>query len=281
MAFDAAQDPVPTAVGDVAELFDVDDVTAAAGITGPGIYRHFENKEALLAAAITSGLDLVDSALSGSAQTDLEQLVAAMAEVAVLRPDMWVLLQRESRFLSPELRTAVQARFAEILESLAQRVRRDRPELTSDDARLLATATTSVLSLPATSTPRLTTAEHHRELTAAGLVCLAVDLSEPPTGPTRSSTRPDPAEPDDLGGRPQSRREQIVDDAVQLFFRYGDWTRALLASELDLDEPVAHMRVAAALTATNDLIRLGHLHERPRIRQETDRIALAVLRGHA
>lgn len=362
------------------------DVAAAAGITGPGVYRHFANKEALLAAAVTSGLDLVEDAVTGALDDELPRLVDALAEVSARRPDMWVLLQRESRLLSPELRDQVGEHFSRILRTLAGRLLRDRPGLAEDDARLLMTAATSVLALPRPQSSPLDTDEIRRELSAAALRCLDLDLDLDASRdrPVAADEGTVPGEPGDADTAPRPRREQIVDVAVDLFFRDGysgvslddigaaagltgpsvlhhfpgkadilaaafdraatrlaavqsarpdrsdpsaleelvdsyvgfaladrglvgiyvteplhlapealeqplgvarrerrDWVDALGVAEPGLAEPVVRLRVTAALTAVNDLVRLGRLVERPRIRDEIGRVALAVLRGPA
>lgn len=353
------------------------DVAAEAGVTGPAVYRHFRNKEALLAAAIASGLDLVEDAVSQDAAASLDGMVTAVAEVGIHRPDLWVLLQRESRLLGPELRAPIQEQFGRVVDRLSRQLRRERPGLTHEGARLLVTAATAVLSLPSTTRTRLAHTEHLRELSSCALAVLRADLdaghamrADPPQGP--------PAE----AGSPLPRREQVVDTAVELFLRRGysgvslddigaavgiagpsilhhfptksdilvtafdrasdslstaqghrravgraaglddlvtgyvtfalqnrtllgvyvseamflpadalerttatilielrDWSRALLADSLDLDEQVARLRVHAALAAVHDLVRLGHFAERPRIAAEIVAIAIAVLRG--
>src|SRR5262245_25995732 len=85
----------------------LDLVATEAGVTAPAVYRHFRNKQALLAAAISSGLDLVEDALLRTTGGTLSELVTAVAEAGLERPDLWVLLQRESRYLEPELRAHV------------------------------------------------------------------------------------------------------------------------------------------------------------------------------
>lgn len=351
------------------------DVGAEAGVTGPAVYRHFRNKESLLAAAVSSGLELVEEAVRRGAEGSLDQLVSAVAEVGLRRPDMWVLLQRESRILGPELRAPVQEQFARVIDGFSRRLRRERPGLDPGDARLLVTAATAVLSLPSTTHTSLSPAEYRRELTTSALVCLRADL-----GAARSSLPPSSG----AGGEepPTNRREQVVDTAIDLFFRRGysgvslddigasvgiagpsilhhfatkadllvtafdrasdnladaqtrrrasgrapdlaelvadyiafslanrnllgvyvselmylpadalertratvrtelrDWTRALLATSLDLDEHVARVRVRAALAAINDLVRLGHFVDRTNIGAEIEVIAAEVLRG--
>ncbi|MBC7724652.1 MAG: TetR/AcrR family transcriptional regulator [Burkholderiaceae bacterium] len=70
----------------------VDDIGAAAGITGPTIYHHFSGKHEILAAAIQSGMDdlweavrLSDRA-GGGPKAMLEREVAAYTAFAVARP---------------------------------------------------------------------------------------------------------------------------------------------------------------------------------------------------
>lgn len=290
---------------------------------------------------------------------------------------MWVLLQRESRLLGAELRAPIQEQFGRVVDGFSRRLRRERPTLTPEDARLLVTAATAVLSLPSTTRTSRSHAEYLRELSSCTLVVLRIDLDA-----IESDTDNSPTAPRAELSEVIPRREQVVDTAVDLFLRRGysgvslddigaaigiagpsilhhfptkadilvaafdraseslsaaqsrrratgkatdledlvtwyiafclqnrsllgvyisetmflpedalkrtnatirtelrDWTRALLASSLDLDEPVARIRVRAALAAINDLVRLGHFAERPRIATEIDVIALAVLRG--
>ncbi|GAA4546438.1 TetR/AcrR family transcriptional regulator [Pseudonocardia xishanensis] len=352
------------------------DVAADAGVTGPAVYRHFRNKEALLAAAIAGGLEEVEVAVAGASAGSLEDLVAAVAEVGLHRPDMWVLLQRESRFLSPELLTPIQEQFGGVVDAFSRRLRRENPGLAADDARLLVTAATAVLSLPSTTRTSLSPEQYRRELAAAALRCLRADLS---------TARADTVEPQRGGPTDpalSARREQIVDSAIALFFSRGysgvslddigaaigiagpsilhhfatkadilvtafdrastslaeaqsrrresggapdlqglvaayiafcldnrsmlgvyvsepmhlpadalartqetirtelrDWTRALLATSWDLDEAVARVRVRAAVVAINDLVRLGHFADRPRIGTEILAVALSILKG--
>src|SRR6266571_9069031 len=87
------------------------DVASSVGLTAPAIYRHFENKQGLLAAAITSGLDVVEAAFDAAADAPLDVLLVSLAGVAVDRRDLWMLLQREMRHLDPSRRALVEARF--------------------------------------------------------------------------------------------------------------------------------------------------------------------------
>lgn len=187
-------------------------VAAEAGVTGPAVYRYFRNKEALLAAAIDSGLTIVEQAVADGARGTLEDLVGAVAVAGLRRPDMWVLLQRESRFLSPALRDPVQQRFGGLVDAFSRRLRRDRTDLAPDHARLLVTAATSVLSTPSTSRTSLSPGRYRRELTATALAALHAD---PAAAPTRRG--PPAADDEPTVGR----REQVVATAAELFHRHS------------------------------------------------------------
>ena len=189
-------------------------VATEVGLTGPAVYRHFRNKQALLAAAIASGLDLVEDALLRTTGGTLDDLVAAVANASLERPDLWVLLQRESRYLNPDLRAQIDAQFARVIDGFVKRVRKESPSLSDEDARLLVTAATTVLSTPATATPTLPRTEYRRELSAAALTCLRFDLT---------TVEPRPAAPFavDVAGAERTRRSEIVEAATDLFYRRG------------------------------------------------------------
>ncbi len=352
------------------------DVAADVGLTGPAVYRHFPNKQALLAAGITAGLDEVTAALDRHLDSPLEELVAALTRVALDRPDLWTLLQREIRFLSPRDREEIRGRLRGRLELLSRRLRRERSELTERAAGVLVTGALGVLATPSVTHIGLEDDRVRTVLATAALACLR---SAPPTGP---GAEPDgPATPED---GPSSRRREIVDRAVALFHEHGyvvvsldeigaavgmagpsllhhfasksdiltaafdlgserlrseqaarrtrpgsvdlpglidryvgfclanrallgvyvsefnhltddarrptadairtelrDWTRSLLAYDLDLDEPTARLRVRAALSLISDLTRLTSTRDRPAERAEVTAAALAVLRSTA
>ena len=75
------------------------DVGAAVGISGPGLYRHFDSKEALLADILTEiSIRLVDGARDAflrnelTAESDpgavINELIAMHVEVAMTEPDL-------------------------------------------------------------------------------------------------------------------------------------------------------------------------------------------------
>lgn len=81
----------------------IDDIGAAAGVSGPAVYRHFPGKQALLAAITDAYLDLLEERLaaardSGRPRPFLEAAVSA----ALADPDGLVVCTRQARWLDPE-----------------------------------------------------------------------------------------------------------------------------------------------------------------------------------
>ncbi len=86
----------------------VDDLGAAAGITGPGLYRHFPSKDALLMAVLDRIWErlapAVEQAESAPAADALEILLAAHLDLALDRPAALELLLRELPHLPEDYR---------------------------------------------------------------------------------------------------------------------------------------------------------------------------------
>ncbi|MEV4383099.1 TetR/AcrR family transcriptional regulator [Streptosporangium sp. NPDC049644] len=351
------------------------DIAEEVGVTGPAVYRHFRNKKALLAGAISNGLDLVEDALSRSDGESLAELVSSIADIGIDRPDLWILLQREFRFLDLESGAKVRKQFSRVVKGLTERLRRERPALSPEAARLLMAAATAVLSSPSVSRTTLPRAVYKRELTRAALAVLRLRVEEVPAGGAPAArSRSKSFESLD------SRRTKVVDKAIDLFFHQGysavtlddigaevgmtgpslyyyfptkadiliaaferattrlaadqerraksetdssldelissytafclqnhalagiyvfefinlpfsarqqtttvlregvqEWTTALQKLDGRLYEAVAKVRVNAALAAAHELVRHEELHARPRLAQEIDTIAHAIL----
>ncbi|NKQ51936.1 TetR family transcriptional regulator [Amycolatopsis sp. K13G38] len=193
------------------------DVAADTGVTAPAVYRHFRNKQALLAGAIAHGMDQVEATLARTADESLEQMVAAIADLVLDRPYLWTLLQREARFLTADSHAEIQRQFDRVIDEFARRLRRRRPGLGLKDARLLVTAATSALAGPSLprSAPRSLVAA---ELAGAAMAILLMPMPVAPmpaqsrAGRRRTTAPQDPAD---------SRRDELLDAAIELFFRQG------------------------------------------------------------
>jgi AcrR family transcriptional regulator len=121
----------------------MDEIGAAAGITGPGIYRHFVSKEAILAtgirAAITGVLERNRAivAAADSPRAALEGLIANF--VNGLIADRWLsaMVMRERHALSPETRLWVERSEAAHIGAWVRALRQVRPDLSLAEAHLM------------------------------------------------------------------------------------------------------------------------------------------------
>ena len=195
------------------------DVAADTGVTAPMVYKHFRNKQDLLAAAILSGLDTVSGVLQRTADEPLDHLVAATADLVLDRPDLWTLLQREAKFLDPERHAQIERYFGAIVAQFATRLRQSRPELDAGDARLLITAATAALASPSVRRTIVSRALVTRELTCSAMAILQLSLPESNLV-TSAPYAPSPVSvpsPDEMS----PRRAELLDSAIDLFFQRG------------------------------------------------------------
>ena len=127
----------------------LEDVGAAVGISGPGIYRHFGSKDALLAEILTEiSIRLVDGARDvlakhrGQLDVDpdkvLYDLIAFHVEFAVTEPARIRVQERELRNLQAQALEKVRSFQGTYLSLWADVLLRSRPHLTRDEARLRA-----------------------------------------------------------------------------------------------------------------------------------------------
>jgi len=139
-------------LGAAAELFaargyhdvGIDDIGAAAGITGPGVYRHFPSKQALLEALCDRTMDRM-LGLARAAQ-GLDALVALHVTFAVEERALLSVWVRERRALAEDARQSLRER-----QRTYEQVWRDalvplRPDLTRDEVTLTVGAVLAMLN---------------------------------------------------------------------------------------------------------------------------------------
>ena len=195
----------------------IDDVAASVGITGGAIYRHFANKQDLLARTVCDVYDLVDGALA--ATEGLDETLEALAAVALDQRTAGVTLLREARHLTGAVREEVGGRGTELVGVLVDRLRRERPELSEADSRTVVAALIAVyasVSLQHVVLPRARGIE-----LLAGMADAVTRTRLPP-----QATPSDDRTHREGDGAPQvapraSRREMLLDAAIQLFARRG------------------------------------------------------------
>jgi AcrR family transcriptional regulator len=162
----------------------VDDLGSSAGISGPGLYRHFASKDALLMAVldrIWERLAPSVAAAEAAPPTEaLELLLAAHLELALDRPAALELLLRELVHLPAEYRELAGRHHRRYVDTWARAITGVRTDLDLDEARLLALAVHGLLD-STTRTTRLppvgVTRDVHRQLLegAAQRVLAATD----------------------------------------------------------------------------------------------------------
>ena len=121
----------------------IDEIGQAAGITGPAVYRHFENKNAVLGAVTIEAIEriLANVATIVDEVTDPAEVLEALARGYVgeilAEPAAWAVVITEQRHLEPAsariLNRAHRLHIAEWVHALS----RLRPELTEDEMRTM------------------------------------------------------------------------------------------------------------------------------------------------
>ncbi|SDP42159.1 transcriptional regulator, TetR family [Klenkia soli] len=231
------------------------DVAGAVGITAPALYRHYADKQELLAAAVGGALDVVEEALARAPEVPLDAFLDVMAGAAVAEHDLWVLLQRELRHVDADRRAALDRRFGALARRFTAAIARDRPALTGTQARFCATGALAVLASPSTHRREPDPARHGAVLAAAAL---AASRARWATG-GRSDAPARPA--------PGGRSEQLLDTAVGLFAARGYQAVSLddIAAELGMAGPsIYHWYptkadlLVAAFSAAGDRLTARH-----------------------
>lgn len=127
----------------------IDEIGEAAGITGPGIYRHFESKDEILLAVFDRIWGLIRPALEAAERQPgraLELLLDAHLDLAIEhRPELLVLV-RELRHVSPEYRKATERNDSRYMDAWASAISVVRPRLGLERTRAAARAVTGLIS---------------------------------------------------------------------------------------------------------------------------------------
>jgi AcrR family transcriptional regulator len=194
----------------------VGDIAAAAGLSGPAIYRHFPGKQAILAEVVRSGFDemarAVAADLAGISDPAerLRQTYRDLAAFVIRRPEFGVMWRREYRHLAPEDAAELAKRMAEASDTAVAELRTLRPELPAADAELVSWAALSVLGSISDHRVRLPRAAFEELLAGIAMAVVAVEFEEGAELDNR---------PQDLEA--QDRKEQILAAAARLFWDRG------------------------------------------------------------
>ena len=117
----------------------VDDLGAAAGISGPGLYRHFASKDAVLMAVLdriwAQLRPAIDAAVGQDPDDALVTLLDAQLELAMGQPSALVLLVRELRHLDLDYRRLAARNHRRYVDAWVDALRRRAPHLADEEAR--------------------------------------------------------------------------------------------------------------------------------------------------
>ncbi|MGN0065663.1 MAG: TetR/AcrR family transcriptional regulator [Nocardioides sp.] len=159
------------------------DLGAAAGISGPALYKHFPSKDAVLAEMLVAiseellGVGSARVAAAGSPAAALESLVAWHVDFALAHQALIVVQDRDWSSLPDEARERVRGLQRQYVDLWASQLRQLHPDLTMERARAGAHATFGLIN----STPHssLLPAEGMRDLLSdMALRALNVPVSE-------------------------------------------------------------------------------------------------------
>ena len=113
----------------------IDDVGAAAGISGPGVYRHFGGKQELLIAALPKAEEMWARSESREGVT-LEDLVRRHVRFAVHNAPLIALWYQEHHNLPEQYQRSQQSLHRRYVEQWVVQLRARRPELDQGAARV-------------------------------------------------------------------------------------------------------------------------------------------------
>lgn len=120
----------------------IDEIGAAAGISGPGIYRHFESKQQILEEALRSAservLERTHSIVehAGSPREAFDQLISGLVGAVVDAPALLAVLYRERHHLDRQARAAMDETYYLYVEEWVKVLVQIHSSLTDEEARV-------------------------------------------------------------------------------------------------------------------------------------------------
>jgi AcrR family transcriptional regulator len=130
----------------------IDEIGAAVGITGPGVYRHFESKQHLLAAILDRNLQRHQDIVTEVEMMKLEprdaliKLVELSAAALAENRDAAALYFQEARNLPPDELTRYTRIQRNLITEWVKVLRVCRPALSDEDARVAVRAVAGMLN---------------------------------------------------------------------------------------------------------------------------------------
>ena len=156
----------------------IDDIGAAAGISGPGVYRHFPSKAALLESlcdrAMTRMLDGARTIVSDAASPSdaLEGLVELHVAFGVRERALISVWVREMRALSDDVRRSLRRRMRSYEQLWHGVLAPLREDLEADEVAVVVGSTLAMLNGTAFTTPSVAADRHEALLRRMALSAL-------------------------------------------------------------------------------------------------------------
>jgi len=163
-----------------------------------------------------------------------------LAEVAVERSDLWMLITRESENLPEDQRHQVQQRFAALRDALAGHLTTARPPLSEPDLDLLTRAVLAALAAPAQFGQRLTGRRLATALAAISATICEIDVPHATGSATTAAHR-------NQFDASLSRQEEVLAVAARLFAErgYQNVSLADIGAEADMAGPSLYHHFAS------------------------------------
>ncbi|MEY9860508.1 AcrR family transcriptional regulator [Catenulispora sp. GAS73] len=193
----------------------VGDIAAAAGLSGPAIYRHFPGKQAILAEVVRSGFDemarvlAADLAGTSDPAERLRRTYRDLAAFVIRRPEFGVMWRREYRHLAPQDAAELAKRMGAASDAAVAELRVLRPALEPADAELVSWAAMSVMGSISDHRVRLPRTAFEELLAGIAMDVAGVEFA----GVAEDDRAHEPAAGD--------RKEQILAAAARLFWDRG------------------------------------------------------------
>jgi AcrR family transcriptional regulator len=157
----------------------IDEIGAAAGVSGPAIYRHFGSKQELLAASFMDSFDRrraqIRDRLAGAngAEERLELIVRDTVENTLDERQVLTLYTRELRHLPRDMRAPVQRKQQELTNDWVKVLSQVHPHLSASQARMAVVCVHNLIATLATTDGGMGRADLERMLVAMSLAALA------------------------------------------------------------------------------------------------------------
>lgn len=178
----------------------LEDIGAAAGVSGPAIYRHFSGKEALLvellvgiSTRLLNGAREVVAA-AADAPSALDSLIEFHLDFALTEPDLIRIQDRDLANLPVGAQRQVRRAQRSYLETWVEVLARLDPHLAEDDARVMAHAVFGLLNSTAHSikTPGERSTDRSRDVLRAMTRAALAPLRSSPPGASLNTSQGTP-----------------------------------------------------------------------------------------